>query len=439
MDYEAEDDPAERAGIRADGKPNPAYAAALGLISAPLWKRSLAFAVDAAIGAVILIPAAIGAVMLVTTVLAGAPLEPKALALPLVLYGVGEGAFSIYVLVQLIVHGLRGVTIGKALFGLRSVRATTLGRPGFWRIVLRAVVIAAAAVIVPLIGVVPFLLSPLWDSERRGRGWHDHLVGTWLVDARAGLNPRDEKAMRRARKRLAAPERSEERALPSLATNAGAVDYVPSSRSSSGVVGVHDEGVAEQPWQPPVVGAAVAPTEAAPEVRPGVQPTEPAHEPAASIPATEPASEFASGMPATDAGAKRDAPVAQSAPAPSTAAAVIAFESGPSYSIGGTGLIGRAPEPRAGEAVDFVIPVQDPMLSKTHLLLGVGPDHAWIIDRGSANGTQLLRSDGSRVSLQPEATVIISWGDPVSVGSQVFRVVRAAAAETMRFEGRHEG
>src|SRR5690606_21895334 len=99
-----------------------------------------------------------------------------------------------FALVQGLLHGKKGVTIGKAFCGIRSVNVKTLERPGFWRITLRAVIYIASWVL-PVIGPALFLVSPLFDSERRGRGWLDLAASTWFVDIRAGLNPYDRKRM----------------------------------------------------------------------------------------------------------------------------------------------------------------------------------------------------------------------------------------------------
>ncbi len=51
-------------GLDADGRPDPAYAAALGLVPAPAGRRSAAFALDAAVWVVLALPGVIGAAML---------------------------------------------------------------------------------------------------------------------------------------------------------------------------------------------------------------------------------------------------------------------------------------------------------------------------------------------------------------------------------------
>ena len=55
-------------GLAADGRPVPAYAAALGLVPAPAGRRSAAFGLDAAVSVVLALPGVIGTVLLLAAV-----------------------------------------------------------------------------------------------------------------------------------------------------------------------------------------------------------------------------------------------------------------------------------------------------------------------------------------------------------------------------------
>lgn len=100
---------------------------------------------------------------------------------------VGGGvALAVVGVVQWLCHGLRGVTLGKALVGLRTVDADT-GRPiGLGRALLRYLFVGVVGAI-PVLGWV-VLLSPLFDRERR-QGWHDKAVRALVVDAALGTDP----------------------------------------------------------------------------------------------------------------------------------------------------------------------------------------------------------------------------------------------------------
>jgi uncharacterized RDD family membrane protein YckC len=404
-------DPEEDAvpGLKPNGAPDPAYAAALGLIAASPGKRSLAFGIDAAIAAVLLLPAFIGAFGVLGAVIdvgidGAAAIDQGSVLVPLILFAVGEFLISAYYIVQLLLHGFRGITIGKAICGIRSVRVTTFARPGFWRVVLRAVVFYAGCVIVPVLGAIPFLLSPLWDYERRGRGWLDRIGGNWLVDARRGLDPFDAKALRLARKRVAAPPKVEPTRLPSLATGAGVPTFVPDTRSSSAVIGTGDraEGIgAAQPWSPPPIGAS-DPTHAPQPT--GTRSAPPPPAPPASAPAPSP----------------------QSAPGAPPATATFVFDDGATMTVTGAGLLGRNPHPRDGENMQHLIPVTDDRLqiSKTHAEFGFDASGLWISDRSSVNGTQIRTSNGARVEVPVGEHYPVVWGSVVEVGGRSFRVVR---------------
>src|SRR5699024_9688174 len=86
-----------------------------------------------------------------------------------------------------------------------------------------------------------FLLSPLFDPEKRGRGWHDMVGHVWYVDIRKGLNPYDDKRMRIARKMITAAPVVKQKQMPSLATpsrQGEPEEYRPGGRVSAGVLGV---------------------------------------------------------------------------------------------------------------------------------------------------------------------------------------------------------
>ncbi|KAA6435120.1 RDD family protein [Agrococcus sediminis] len=253
-------------GLDESGRPDPEYAAALGLRPAPFGRRALASAIDLAVFALVHLPFWIVALPTVLKVVTGS-LQPYGLVshpdfvwmvVATVVSAVLATAFSI---VQIVLHGRRGVTLGKAFVGIRSVNVATLQRPGVGRALLRALVLWASSAL-PVLGTALFLASPLLDSEKRGRGWLDKVGRTWFVDVRDGLDPYHDKKMRIARKTIAAEPEAAKSQLPSLATPADrlAQAYRPGARTSSGVVG------AARPQQPggDAVGIGAQPTEPAP-------------------------------------------------------------------------------------------------------------------------------------------------------------------------------
>lgn len=263
MIWEIEDSRKVVEGLDDDGRPDPAYAAALGLRPAPLGRRALASIIEFAVYALLQLPYWIVALPTLLKVASGS-LQPYGLAShpDLVWMIVATAASAVltiaFVVVQIVLHGRKGVTLGKALTGIRSVNVATLERPGIRRALLRGLVLWAIF-LVPVIGPVLFFVSPLLDREKRGRGWLDKVGGTWFVDVNEGLDPYHDKKMRIARKTVSAEPEAAKSELPSLATPADsrAHAYRPGARISSGVVGVarpqqlrtEQVGLASQPAQ----------------------------------------------------------------------------------------------------------------------------------------------------------------------------------------------
>ena len=411
-------------GLDADGRPDPAYAAALGLVPASAGRRSAAFALDAAVWLVLAIPAIIGAVQLAGIVVGAAgdatTLDPAALTMPLILIAVSEGALVVFGLVQLILHGRRGVTLGKASFGIRSVSARTFGPAGFWRIVLRVLVLWASQVVLFVVGPALCFASSTWDPQLRGRSWLDRIGGCYAVDLRRGLDPFDAKALRRARRAVEAPPSVEAAPLPSLASDRphGDVFLIPAERSSSGVVSA---GGAAAGWTPPPIGPGSPtsqqlvppPASSAPERR-LIEPMPPG-----ILPAT----------PAPPAGSSQPAPPAPpSAPpappsAPSASRISLVFDDGAVIEASAFGLLGRAPA-AAPDARVQLVPVADPSkrISKVHAEFGVGASGFWITDRGSTNGTEVVFPDGRVDELVPGVRTPLPPGARVVLGGRSFTI-----------------
>lgn len=112
-----------------------------------------------------------------------------------VIYVVVPVAFvAVWVWLQ-IWQGLTGNTFGKAMLGLRLVRAGDHGRPGVGATVRRGLAFLASFGLTGL----PVLLSP-----RPRTAWHDEIGGLTVLDVTAGSNPlgqRQQHTLRRAPER----------------------------------------------------------------------------------------------------------------------------------------------------------------------------------------------------------------------------------------------
>lgn len=430
-------------------------AAALGIVSAGQGIRSLAFAIDAAIWLLLASPAVVGAVMLTLgdRSFVGVLLIVVGAVLPL-LFG----------LLQLVLHGRRGVTAGKASMRLRSISAADLGPAGFWRVVLRALVLWASSV-VPVVGPAVMFASGLWDPQQRGRSILDRVGGCWVIDARAGLDPFDAKALRHARRAAAGrPEQSED--LPSMASDADAATAlrIPGARSRAGVVGPGSTGaqweavadgidasvIAQVPGvaaaahtatglvtgAPGVTAAAAAPAVSGDSPRPAASTVVSGDSPrsAAQTPASGDSPSSAASPPAAPQAAAGAAAVGP--PAPGTgpvgtrrAQAMIRFDDGSILRVPARGLIGRDPEPAAGEQVEALVRLEDPqrLMSKTHAAFGQDAEGLWVADRGSRNGTQLVSPGGDVVDVPADQAARVPVGWSVQVGGRSFELVARGA------------
>lgn len=420
-------------GLRPDGTPDPEYPRSLGIIPASLGLRSLAFTIDAGILLLLTLPLSLGTFPLwMRAFTSGGLLErPDRLlsngdfVLGLIFYGVGQLLMNVFLLVQLILHGRKGVTVGKKIVGIRSVNVVRFTRPGFWRMVLRGIVFWASLTIIPILGAIPFLLSPLWDRDNRGRGWLDRIGGNWLVDVRRGLDPFDVKGMRNARRRLEKPERTAEEQLRSLATDvSGAVPaFVPAARSRSGVISPHSDDQGAEPWQPPQIATPpAAPASGAGTI--GLPPNL-AQPPAAPQPTAAPAQSAPapaqSATPLTPAVVPARGAAAPAAPqAPARAAAVFEFDDGTSIRVSGRGLLGRAPQAPEGESFEHVLPVADEarQISKTHAEFAVDAAGCWFTDRGSVNGVTVTPRGEAERELTPWQRQLVPWGATVTLGGR---------------------
>ncbi|MFS0732153.1 RDD family protein [Microbacterium sp. 1P10UB] len=473
MIWEIDEKRSEIEGVDAQGRADPAYAAALGLLRAPFGRRALAAVIDAALWLILAIPFVVGAVPLLLKLATGSIsaygfLNHPDFVLAAVLAAVSTLFGLIYLVVQLILHGVKGRTIGKSLTGIRSVDVRTLAKPRVSRVLLRFLLLVAAGV-VPVIGVALLLVSPTFDPERRGRGLHDKAVGMWLVDVRRGLNPYDEKRMRVARKMVKAEPVLGRSALPSLATPTapGAQpEYRPGNRVSAGILGLarpHDSRerpsvglslatpvVPSAPAEPgrPVLGgyrpldatgsdavapdaatsavaapSAVAPPADAPAPAPAPASAPPVAAPRpAPIPTPEPAATPAA-MPEPQP--ERDlAPEPGPAPAPGRAPGYgLRFDSGEDVPIEGPVLIGRNPDPAEHPGAAAVPLVDDSRsLSKTHLLARPLADGIEITDWRSTNGSGLVRG-GTEYAVVPGTPLHIAVGDVIRLGDRVATVV----------------
>src|SRR5690554_3539881 len=101
---------------------------------------------------------------------------------------------------------------------------------------------------------------------------------------------------------------------------------------------------------------------------------------------------------------------------------VLQFSTGESFTVHGTGLIGRNPTPEPGEFFDHLVRVLDSgkSVSKTHLEFGQESGAFWLKDRFSGNGTIIREPDISARRAEPDRRYRVARGTRVDIGEQFF-------------------
>lgn len=460
--WEVDDADEEIEGLDAAGRPDPLYAAALGLIPAPFGRRSLAVAIDLAAYVLVQIPFWAFAFPLLLMFLRSEITLYGLVQHPHFLFAVIMAGVSTLLMLALLItqgafHGRMGVTIGKAFTGIRGINAKLLGRPGFWRMVLRTLIVGASGIL-PLIGPALFFLSALRDPEKRGRAWHDHASQVWLIDVRNGLDPYDAKRMRIARKVVKVEIAPQALELPSLASVEGGgiqPGYRPAHSVSASVlgaaksrragrddsVGIVARHVAEVPpaqvgerGGAPVVGGYRAdrgsagstpggPLSRTPEDH-GLVLRVPADLAAAPAPAPAPAP-AATPAPAPAGANPAPAPAPASPPRPEAHRAEgmrVTLDSGDQHVIAGPTIIGRNPDSTPyGDVHRVAVPDDTRSVSKTHFALRPVSAGVEIRDLGSTNGTFIVHGDVERQVTAATSHLAVP-GDVVRFGDRTMRI-----------------
>lgn len=443
--WELPDEDAPIEGLDEYGEPDPAYAAALGIVPAPLGRRALAAVIDVAVYCLLQLPYWVFALPLLISFATGritsyGLVNHPDFILAVVVVAVTAVLSIAYCVVQLVMHGRSGLTLGKGVTGLRSVNVKTLEKPGFWRVTTRALLVWGSAVVV--IGPLLFFLSPLFDPLRRGRGWHDVVGQTWMVDVRHGLQPFDKKRLRIARKTVTAAPAPQAKALPSLATTPGEDprgEYRPAARTSAGVLGVArphgagprpviglsglepsavpEAGEAEAGSGRPVMGGYLASRADAPQ--PAPQRAVTGRQPGSGEVRAPQADQLAptEQSPRTSAGTGGGDAVER------PPEFIVKLDTGERVEVSGAVVIGRMPDSvegaRAVQITDEAFSV-----SKTHAALRPVRDGVEVVDQGSTNGTTIVHR-GSERELDPGERAVAAPGDTIRFGDRSAVVVPA--------------
>lgn len=315
--------------------------------------------------------------------------------------------------------GLSGSSPGKSLLGLRVVSHDTGTPIGVGRALLRALVLGLGGLPTAGLGVATLAWTAVEDRSGQRRGWHDQVAGSVVLDVR----PRPVAEV-------------EEDQRPRHVVNLTALKLVPVPQPSTPArqAPVEPTRPPEQTRRPqPAPATQAAPATAAePTPRPAGPPA-PNQSPSASAPPSAPAPASAptpvpTPAPQSPEARGADATVASARP-PTPAAAVrwrVTFDTGESFVVEGLGVVGRAPSGRPGEPVRHVVPLrsENMSISKTHAQFHLATDGALVVmDRGSTNGSLLLRKGVSRELAAGRPATLVD-GDRVVFGDRQMKVSR---------------
>ncbi len=339
-----------------------------------------AVVIDSVIGAAVVAAVAGG-------VLAASVLSAGVVGI-LVLLPAVAGASLVWFLVHTALQGGRG-SIGMRVMGLRLERADEGdGRLGFGRALGRNLVWTLTC------SVVVGLFSPLFDSSRWRRGWHDLAVGAVIV------HPADVLAV-----------------TPAAPVEPAPVEPAPVARIEPAPVLIPQTAAAAAAPDPRPVVSAAATGHGDPLPAPSWAPASvPANRP---IPRTLPVDVISTvpGVPHRDgqpASAERVSP---------PVIAILRWDDGTRHTIYEPTLFGRGPGQQAGRRST---PVRDETLSlsKTHFEVGADERGSWVVDRHSLNGVVIVRA-GQPQRLVPGEPARIWSGDVLELGDRRLTVESA--------------
>lgn len=324
------------------------------------------------------------------------------------------GTVVLVSLLYAVLLGLAGTSPGKALVGLRVVRASD-GRPiGFSHALVRTAVLGMFTLPTLGLGLATLAWTAVMDPGGRRRGGHDRMSDSVVVDVRP------------------APVTEVEDPRPRAIVNLTAMRLMPSPAPEPQVAPAPAPVAPTAPVPlPPPTPVPAAPASyatpatppAAPVPAPAAAPP-PAPRPPAAVPAPAPAPVSVPRSALDGPTTRRPDPVA----APVTRWRV-SFDTGEAFVVEGLALVGRRPEPRAGEQVAHLVPLRssDMSLSKTHAQFQVVPDGALVVmDRGSTNGSVVVRQGVSKSLTAGRPSTLVD-GDTVRFGDRTMTVAKDTA------------
>lgn len=355
-------------------------------------------------------------------------------------------------------YATRKAGVGYRALGLELVGARD-GKPiGWWRMFLRTLVLySTMALVVPGLALLVFLII----HERR-QGWHDLAAKSLAVVKRAGgaSGTASFRPSASSQARTAAIVPLPPHLLASAFANTEAPPPAAPITQVPGVAPTQPQGqyYGPQPTMvPPMPGVPTQPAPGMPQQMPQQQPmpvqqipmqqppAQPMPQPISQVPGapnqvappvrTEPPAvrvvpRSTEEIPDDDYdGTRLVANPTRPSARPSEGGWFFTLDDGREIDIAQLVLIGRNPSPRPDEEpIATLVNAGEPSttISRTHLAVGADARGAYVIDRGSTNGTALVLPDGSYEPCPVGVQTRVREGQIVSFGERTLRVGRRA-------------
>jgi uncharacterized RDD family membrane protein YckC len=106
----------------------------------------------------------------------------------------------------------------------------------------------------------------------------------------------------------------------------------------------------------------------------------------------------------------------------------ILLDDGRRIALDGLILLGRNPQPQAGEEDAQLIKIADETrtVSKSHLAVGLDAGGVYVVDRGSTNGSTVSTTNGMSTRCQADEMVRVGEGAIVSIGDHWLEITRGS-------------
>jgi uncharacterized RDD family membrane protein YckC len=432
----------------AQGRPNRETGLPPGVEVGPLGKRFVAYLINLSV------PVIVGAALILLL-----PTTTGALGLTL-------GVIGAVITIGWLVLIWYTLAARAASPGLRAMKLQLVGfldgRPiGLGRVFIRALVFWA--LFITGIGLLIMLIMML--RHPRKQGWHDLAVTSVMIKERHLAPPvQPARAAAAAAQGRPAQVGTMSQPQPSSVRGASPQSYAPGEGYGPASSPMPPAPLTAPPGMAPAnsgapYAAAVPPGGSAPAYggnayatpypgapyAPSPYRSSPSSQPSGGEPSSAgqqagPGPQQAQGSPAPVSPAREDMPEYatsagdfsnQTAVAPSSPYVQdwsILLDDGRRITLEGLVLLGRNPQPKAGEEDAQLIKIADESrtVSKSHLAVGVDAGGVYVVDRGSTNGSTVSTTNGMSARCRAGEMVRVGDGAIVSIGDHWIEITRGS-------------